>query len=85
MSRATTLVSVAQQLAISTGVAVGALVVEITLRLKHDSTMGAMDFPPAFLVVGALTAAASLVFLRLPPNAGAELAGRIPAEPEKRA
>jgi EmrB/QacA subfamily drug resistance transporter len=83
MSRATTLVSVAQQLAISTGVAVGALVVEITLRLKHDSTMGAMDFPPAFLVVGALTAAASLVFLRLPPNAGAELAGRIPAEPEK--
>ena len=85
MSRATTLVSVAQQLAISTGVAVGALVVEITLRLKHDSTMSAMDFPPAFLVVGALTAAASLVFLRLPPDAGAELAGRIPAKPEKRA
>jgi EmrB/QacA subfamily drug resistance transporter len=87
ISKATTLVSVAQQLAISTGVAVGALVVEITLRLKHGSTMGAMDFPPAFLVVGALTAAASLVFLRLPPDAGAELAGRsvsIPAEPEKR-
>jgi EmrB/QacA subfamily drug resistance transporter len=87
ISKATTLVSVAQQLAISTGVAVGALVVEITLRLKHGSTMGAMDFPPAFLVVGALTAAANLVFLRLPPDAGAELAGRsvsIPAEPEKR-
>jgi EmrB/QacA subfamily drug resistance transporter len=87
ISKATTLVSVAQQLAISTGVAVGALVVEITLRLKHGSTVGAMDFPPAFLVVGALTAAASLVFLRLPPDAGAELAGRsvsIPAEPEKR-
>jgi EmrB/QacA subfamily drug resistance transporter len=87
ISKATTLVSVAQQLAISTGVAVGALVVEITLRLKHGSTMGAMDFPPAFFVVGTLTAAASLVFLRLPPDAGAELAGRsvsIPAEPEKR-
>jgi len=87
ISKATTLVSVAQQLAISTGVAVGALVVEITLRLKHGSTIGAMDFPPAFFVVGTLTAAASLVFLRLPPDAGAELAGRsvsIPAEPEKR-
>jgi len=87
MSRATTLVSVAQQLALSTGVAVGALVVEITLRLKHGSTMGAADFPPAFLVVGALTAAASLIFVRLPPDAGAELAGRhapSPAEPDKR-
>jgi EmrB/QacA subfamily drug resistance transporter len=76
MSKATTLVSVAQQLALSTGVAVGALVVEITLRLKHDATMGAMDFPPAFLAVGALTAASALVFARLAPDAGAELAGR---------
>ncbi|MGO9045995.1 MAG: DHA2 family efflux MFS transporter permease subunit [Xanthobacteraceae bacterium] len=76
MSRATALVSVAQQLALSTGVALGALVVEITLLLKHSTTMSAADFPPAFLVVGACTAAASLVFVRLPPNAGAELAGR---------
>jgi len=76
MSRATALVSVAQQLALSTGVALGALVVEITLLLKHSTTMSAADFPPAFLVVGACTAAASLVFIRLPPNAGAELAGR---------
>ena len=84
MSRATTLVSVGQQLALSTGVAVGALVVEITLRLKHGTTMGAADFPPAFLVVGALTAAACLVFLRLPPDAGAELAGRSAADPRSR-
>ena len=76
MSRATTLVSVGQQLALSTGVAVGALVVEITLRLKQGTAMSAWDFPPAFLVVGALAAAASLVFARLPPDAGAELAGR---------
>jgi EmrB/QacA subfamily drug resistance transporter len=76
MSRATTLVSVAQQLALSTGVAVGALVVEITLRLKHESAMGAMDFPPAFLVIGALSASAALIFARLAPDAGAELAGR---------
>jgi len=86
VSRATTLVSVAQQLAISSGVAVGALVVEITLLLRHQSGMGATDFPPAFLVVGALTGAASLIFMRLPPEAGAELAGRqlpAPEEPEK--
>jgi hypothetical protein len=88
MSRATAIVSVAQQLALSTGVAVGALVVEITLRLRGAPSMTAADFPPAFLVVGALSAAASLVFLKLPPDAGAELAGRTsPAagEPEKHA
>ena len=76
MSRATTLVSVAQQLSLSTGVAVGALVVETTLRLKHGTTMSAMDFPPAFLAVGALSASAVFVFARLPPDAGAELSGR---------
>ena len=54
MSRATTIVSVVQQLALSTGVAVGALIVEITLRLKHAEAMSAADFPPAFLVIGAL-------------------------------
>ena len=76
MSRATTITSVAQQLALAAGVAVGALVVEITLLLRHGTAMSAADFPPAFLVVAASTAAASLVFLRLPSDAGAELAGR---------
>jgi EmrB/QacA subfamily drug resistance transporter len=76
MSRATTLTAVAQQLSLSTGVAVGALVVEITLWLKHGTAMSAYDFPPAFLAVGAITAAASLVFMRLSSDAGAELAGR---------
>ncbi len=76
MSRATALVSVAQQLALSTGVAIGALVVEITLRLTDQESMGAFDFPPAFLAVGATCAAAAFVFARLPPDAGAELIGR---------
>jgi EmrB/QacA subfamily drug resistance transporter len=80
MSRATTLVAVAQQLSLSTGVAVGALVVETTLRLKHGTTMGAMDFPPAFLAIGALSASAAFVFARLPPDAGAELSGRKAAQ-----
>jgi EmrB/QacA subfamily drug resistance transporter len=86
MSRATTLVAVAQQLSLSTGVAVGALVVEITLRLKHATAMGAADFPPAFLVIGAIAASAVLIFSRLAPDAGAELSGRkglLPAATDK--
>src|SRR6202167_1705926 len=76
MSRATAMVAVAQQLALSTGVAVGALVVEITLRLKGSPAMGASDFPPAFLAVSLLSASAALIFFRLAPDAGAELSGR---------
>ena len=79
MSRATSMVAAAQQVSLSTGVAVGALVVETTLRLKHGTAIGAADFPPAFLVVSLLTAAAALIFMRLPLDAGAELAGRVSA------
>ena len=86
MSRATAITSVAQQLALSSGVAIGALVVQITMLLRHDALMSAADFPPAFLIVAASTAAASLIFLRLPGDAGAVMAGREaanPAKPEK--
>ncbi len=76
MSRATAMVAAAQQLSLSTGVAVGALVVELTLRLRHSTAMGINDFPPAFLFVGLLSASAVFIFMRLPPDAGAELAGR---------
>jgi MFS family permease len=75
LSKATAMVSAAQQLSLSTGVAVGALIVEITLRLKHADAMGASDFPPAFLVVSLLSASAGLIFLRLRPDAGIELIG----------
>jgi EmrB/QacA subfamily drug resistance transporter len=80
MSRATAMVAAAQQLSLSTGVAVGALVVEITLRLKDTTTITVADFPAAFLVVAALSASAALIFYRLAPDAGWELSGRKAAE-----
>src|SRR5580704_403351 len=82
MSRATALTAAAQQLSLSTGVAVGALVVEMTLRLRHETAMSAVDFPPAFLVIGALAATAALAFMRLAPDAGEELSGRKAAQAE---
>lgn len=78
ISRATTLVSVAQQLAISTGVAVGALAVHVTLLLRHHAALGAGDFAPAFLLVAGISAASAVVFARLSPQAGAELTSRTP-------
>ena len=56
VSRATSLVSVAQQLAISTGVAVGAMAVELTQHFKGGGALQAGDFRPAFLVVAAISA-----------------------------
>ena len=51
MSRATTLVSVNQQLAVSAGVAVGAFSVESTMWVHHVTELSAADFAPGFIVV----------------------------------
>jgi EmrB/QacA subfamily drug resistance transporter len=83
VSRATSLVSVAQQLAISTGVALGALAVEITVAFRGHGALEAQDFPPAFLAVAMISALSAIVFARLSPDAGAELADRtlVPTDP----
>ena len=82
VGRATSLASVAQQLALSSGVAIGALAVDLTLRIKGHTEITASDFAPAFLFVGAISALAAPIFWRLPRDAGAELAARTPAPTE---
>jgi EmrB/QacA subfamily drug resistance transporter len=86
MSRATSLVAVAQQLSQSVGVALGALVLETVLRFKGTGALAAEDFPPAFLLVGLVSASSVLLFARLPPDAGAEMADRRrdAAEPDEK-
>jgi MFS family permease len=76
MSRATTLSAVGQQLSISTGVALGAGVVELAVHRSGAAAISAADFPAAFLVIAAITASSVLMFLQLPRDAGAELATR---------
>jgi MFS family permease len=76
MSRATTLVSVNQQLAVSAGVAVAAFCVETTQWLRHESELNATAFAPAFLVVALIAAASSYFFWQMPADAGNEISGR---------
>jgi MFS family permease len=83
LSRATSLMSVQQQLAISAGVAVGALIVETTMRIKESVTIEASDFWPAFLIVGAISAASAILFAQLPADAGAEMSGHRPVPAPK--
>ena len=77
ISRATTLVSVNQQLAISAGVAVGAFSVESTLlACATSSELSADDFAPAFLVVSIISALSTWFFWQMPDDAGHEISGR---------
>jgi EmrB/QacA subfamily drug resistance transporter len=84
MSRATSFSSVAQQLSLSAGVAVGALVLEFERMGRPDASVVASDFPLAFVLVAAIAASSALIFARLPKDAGATLSGpaqRLTVEP----
>src|SRR5579863_10361623 len=76
MSRATTLVSVNQQLAISAGVALGAFSVESTMWIRHMNELTADVFAPAFLVVSIVSAVSAWFFWQMPDDAGHEISGR---------
>ncbi len=76
MSRATSFASVAQQLSLSAGVAIGALVLEAQRMGRADADVVAGDFPLAFVLVAAIAATSSLVFAMLPKGAGASLSAR---------
>jgi MFS family permease len=77
MSRATAMSAVAQQLSLATGVAIGGFAVDMTLDWRGGSTISALDFAPAFVLVGLISATSALVFARLPADAGAEMTGRV--------
>jgi MFS family permease len=73
---ATGLATVAQQVSISFGVAIGAMVLETSEWLFGRHAPAAGDFSAAFLVVGLLSALTALAMLRLPADAGDEISGR---------
>ncbi|MGZ8417226.1 MAG: DHA2 family efflux MFS transporter permease subunit [Methyloceanibacter sp.] len=83
MSRATSFASVAQQLSLSAGVAIGALVLEAQRMGRGGTDVVASDFPLAFVLVAAAAASSALIFAMLPKGAGASLSSRarpIPAD-----
>lgn len=78
MSRATSISAVGQQLSVSTGVAIGAVAVELAVAHSGTGHITAADFSPAFLFVAFISAISVFFFMRLAPDAGEELAGRTP-------
>jgi MFS family permease len=86
MSRATTLVSVNQQLAVSAGVALGAASVETTMWFHHATELSAGLFAPAFLVVSVISVLSTYFWWEMPKDAGHQVSGRgviVVASPER--
>jgi len=79
ITRATPLLAVAQQLSQSAGVALGATSVHFIVHANGHTTPVASDFPPAFIIAALFSIASVLVFMRLSPDAGEELANRTPS------
>jgi hypothetical protein len=70
-----TLSSMLQQVSMGLGVAVGAILINLSQSLRGAHHLALADFRLAFVVVGLVAVAASGLFLRLAPNAGAEVSG----------
>ncbi|MGH8743719.1 MAG: MFS transporter [Burkholderiales bacterium] len=75
MSRASSFSSMAQQLSLSLGVAVGAYALQVSSVLQGHHAIVASDFWPAFLAIAIISSASLFIHLRLPPDAGAEVSG----------
>jgi len=82
MSRATTLSAVGQQLSLSFGVGLGALLLHSTLVWKGHDELGAGDFSFAYFSIAAISLTALSFFSRLPVDAGAEISGKKEEPPE---
>jgi len=76
MSSASTLSSMAQQLFLSLGVALGAMLLHMSLKASGSAHLTTHDFTPAFIVMGVLALLSSIFFLPLEYHAGDEVSGR---------
>lgn len=76
LSRATSLTSMAQQLSQTVGVATGAVFLQVALALRGGAALTAGDFYPAFIGIALMSLLSVPFFLRMAPDAGAEVSGR---------
>lgn len=76
--------SVAQQISLSMGVAIGALVLELSQHAAGRTVPGVPDFSVALLTVSAIAACAIFKMRALPPDAGRSLVtpARVNSEPD---
>jgi EmrB/QacA subfamily drug resistance transporter len=76
ISKANALYTVTQQLFLAVGVAVGAMLLDVSLWWRGQTDLVAGDFSFALLVVAVFALAAVPAYLRLEQGAGASISGR---------
>jgi MFS family permease len=79
MSRATSFASVSQQMSGAVGVAVAAICVEMIQLGFGDQALEARDLSLAFVLVAIISSLSVFVFVRLKPDAGAAVSGKLAA------
>ena len=85
MSRATSFASVSQQMSGAVGVAVAAICIQLVQFGFGDATLSARDLSTAFILVAIVSSLSILVFIRLAPDAGAAVSGKLAVANEERA
>ncbi|HTI87699.1 MAG TPA: MFS transporter [Alphaproteobacteria bacterium] len=78
MSRANTLATMAQQLFLSLGVGLAALILHVSERARGGTAMTTTDIVVAYVIIAALGLLSVLYFVRLHPNVGADMSGYRP-------
>jgi EmrB/QacA subfamily drug resistance transporter len=77
LSRATSLSSMTQQLSQTAGVATAALLLHLVLLVRGGDALAAADFYPAFVAIAVISLLSVPFFLRMSPDAGAEVSGHV--------
>jgi len=75
MSRAATLSTTMQQLSLSAGVAVAALILNQTIGDRSGTTLAIADFRPAFWIIASISSLSLFWFRALPEGAGDDMSG----------
>jgi hypothetical protein len=79
LSRATSFSAMAQQLSQTAGVATAALMLHLILTLRGGTALAAPDFYPVFIAIAAISLLSVPLFLKMAPDAGAEVSGHFSA------
>jgi MFS family permease len=72
--------ALSQQIGMGGGVAVGAMLLTISQRLRGSATLSVFDFRVALVLAGALSALAVVSYRSLAQDAGDEISGHNPAQ-----
>ncbi len=75
MSSATSFYTTFQQMSLTTGIAISAAALAVSVAMTGHAQPGPADFSHAFLFVAMISFLAPVLALRLDPNAGAEMSG----------